>query len=264
MVVVNEQLIETSLESTVGHLVLTHVKKLNVMGSELVDQFISGMDSLVEQGARVIVVRTLAGVKVWSAGYDIRELPPHGQDPLECHEPLRRAVRKMQTCPVPLIMQIEGSVWGGACELVMSADIVVAAEGASFAFTPSRLGLPYNPSGIMSFLSCIPLHVLKEMLFRAQPISAERLMHFGAINHVVPVVRLEAFVSEIALDITRTAPLANAVFKEQLTSICNSIPLTSNEFERIEASRRVVYCSEDYREGVDAIKNKRAPLFAGL
>lgn len=251
------------MAGSVGQLMLAHVKKLNVMGSALVDQLIDGLDSLLEQGASVIVIRTLPGVKVWSAGYDIRELPPHGQDPLECHEPLRRAVRKMQTCRVPLIMQIEGSVWGGACELVMSADIVVAAEGASFAFTPSRLGLPYNPSGIMSFLNCIPLHILKETFFRAQPISAERLAQYGVVNHVVPVENLEAFVREVALDITRTAPLANAVFKEQLTSICNSIPLTSNEFERIEASRRVVYCSDDYREGVDAIRNKRTPAFTG-
>jgi methylmalonyl-CoA decarboxylase len=254
-------LIQIDLAEGVGQLTLTHTRKLNVMGNALVNQLIDGLTQLVSDGALTIIVRTLPGVKVWSAGYDINELPPHGQDPLECHEPLRRAVRAMQACPVPILMQIEGSVWGGACELVMNADIIVASEGSVISFTPSRLGVPYNPSGIMSFLNSIPLHILKEMFYRAQQVPVERLAQYGVINHVVPAAELEEFTLHVALDITKTAPLANAVFKEQVTSITNSIPLTSNEFERIESSRRVVYCSEDYLEGVTAIKEKRTPVF---
>lgn len=256
-----KKLIEICLADGVGQLTLTHTRKLNVMGNALVNQLIEGLGLLVNDGALAIIIKTLPGVKVWSAGYDINELPPHGQDPLECHEPLRRAVRAMQGCPVPIIMQIEGSVWGGACELVMNADIIVASEGSVISFTPSRLGVPYNPSGIMSFLNCIPLHILKEMFYRAQQIPVERLAQYGVINHVVPSQMLEGLAFEVAADITKTAPLANSVFKEQLTSITNSVPLTSNEFERIEASRRVVYCSDDYQEGVAAIKEKRLPVF---
>lgn len=257
----SKTLIEITLKDRVGQLMLTHTRKLNVMGNALVNQLIEGMAQLVSEGALSIIIKTLPGVKVWSAGYDINELPPHGQDPLECHEPLRRAVRAMQACPVPILMQIEGSVWGGACELVMNADMIVAAEGSVISFTPSRLGVPYNPSGIMSFLNCIPLHILKEMFYRAQQIPVERLAQYGVINYVVPATELAEFTHEVALDITKTAPLANAVFKEQVTSITNSIPLTSNEFERIEASRRLVYCSDDYLEGVTAIKEKRSPVF---
>lgn len=258
------RLIESSMVGRVGLLTLTHTKKLNVMGNDLVNQLIDGLNGLVEAGALSIVIATLPGVKVWSAGYDINELPPHGKDPLECDEPLRRAVRAMQSCKVPIVIQIEGGVWGGACELVMSADIIVAAAGATMSFTPSRLGVPYNPSGIMSFLNSIPLHILKEMFFRAQPVKVERLAQYGVINHVVPADELAGFVMGIAEDITKTSSLSNAVFKEQVTSICNALPLSSNEFERIEASRRVVYTSEDYREGVQAIKEKRAPVFRGV
>ena len=258
-----KRLIEVSQAGQVGQLRLAHTSKLNVMGSKLIDQFIDGLSSLYANNARVIVVSTQPGVKVWSAGYDVNELPPHKQDPLEYHEPLRRAVRAMQSCPVPIIMQIEGTVWGGACEWVLAADMIIAADTALFSFTPSRLGVPYNPSGIMNLLNVIPLHILKEMCFRAQPVSVARLAQYGVVNHVLPASDLEAFVAEIAEDISKTSPLANAVFKEQLTSICNALPLSSKEFERIEASRRVVYTSEDYREGVLAIKEKRAPQFQG-
>lgn len=68
---------------------------------------------------------------------------------------------------------------------------------------------------------------------------------------------------QIAGEIALTSPLSNRVFKEQVTSINSAIPLTSNEFEQIEASRRIVYNSEDYLEGVTAIKEKRSPIFQG-
>lgn len=257
------ELIKRVQDDQIGILTLQNTERLNVMGSALVDQLISGLESFTHSDARAVILRTVPGVKVWSAGYDVNELPPHGRDPLECHEPLRRAVKAMQNCPLPIIVVVEGSVWGGANELVMSGDLVIAAAGTTFALTPSRLGVPYNPSGIMTFMNTMPLHMLKEMVYRALPVKAERLESYGVINHVVAAEELSAFAMQVAQEIALTSPLANRVFKEQVTSMGSAIPLTSNEFERIEASRRVVYSSEDYREGVAAIKEKRAPVFKG-
>jgi len=257
------KLIEISQADRIGILTLQNTDRLNVMGNALVNELIEALDAFAQADIRAVILKTIPGVKVWSAGYDVRELPPHGKDPLECHEPLRRAVKAMQNCPLPIIMVVEGSVWGGANELVMSGDLVIAAARTTFALTPSRLGVPYNPSGIMTFMNTIPLHILKEMVYRAVPVTAERLESYGVVNHVVPADQLAEFALQIAQDIALTSPLANRVFKEQVTSMMNAIPLTSNEFERIEASRRVVYNSDDYREGVAAIKEKRAPVFQG-
>lgn len=247
----------------IGILTLQNTERLNVMGNALVNQLIDALASFADSDIRAVILKTVPGVKVWSAGYDVRELPPHGKDPLECHEPLRRAVKAMQNCPLPIIVVVEGSVWGGANELVMSGDLVIAAAGTTFALTPSRLGVPYNPSGVMTFMNTMPLHILKEMVYRAMPIKAERLETYGVVNHVVPPDELADFAMQVAQDIALTSPLANRVFKEQVTSMGSAIPLTSNEFERIEASRRVVYSSDDYREGVAAIKEKRTPVFQG-
>ena len=257
------KLIEISQSEHIGILTLNNTDRLNVMGSELVNQLIDGLETFSRSGIRVVILRTHPGVRVWSAGYDVNELPPHGKDPLECHEPLRRAVKAMQNCALPIVVVVEGSVWGGANELVMSGDLVIAASGTTFALTPSRLGVPYNPSGIMTFMNTMPLHILKEMFYRAIPVKAERLETYGVINHVVPSEELAGFAMQIAQEIALTSPLANRVFKEQVTSMMSAVPLTSNEFEQIESSRRVVYSSEDYREGVTAIKEKRAPIFQG-
>jgi len=67
---------------------------------------------------------------------------------------------------------IEGSVWGGACDLAMTCDQLVGANSATFAITPVKIGLPYNAAGLTHFLGVLPLHIVKAMLLTAEPISA--------------------------------------------------------------------------------------------
>ena len=123
---------------------------------------------------------------VWSAGHDVAELPGPGRDPLGYEDPLRRVVRAIETLPLPVIAMIEGSVWGGACELAITCDLVIATPDATFALTPAKLGVPYNTGGIQNMMNSISTRLLKEMLFTARPISSERALQLGMINYVVP------------------------------------------------------------------------------
>ena len=59
------------------------------------------------------------------------------------------------------------------------------------------------------------------------------------------------------------APLAMAVIKEQLRVLSDEVPIAAQTFERLQDMRRMVYDSEDYREGVAAFHEKRAPRFTG-
>jgi len=77
-------------------------------------------------------------------------------------------VRVVQLHPCPVIAMIEGTVWGGACELVMSCDLIIAAEDTTLAMTPAKLGVPYNLSGILNLMKVADMPFIKEMLFTAQ------------------------------------------------------------------------------------------------
>jgi methylmalonyl-CoA decarboxylase len=145
----------------------------------------------------------------------------------------------------------------------MACDLVVAASGSSFALTPAKLGVPYNLSGTLNFLKVAGMHLVKEMLFTAQPISAERLAASGVINHVVPLEELEAFTLGLAKNITETSPLVHRILKEEVRVLANAHPLNPDAYERIQALRREVYDSEDYQEGIRAFFEKRKPQFRG-
>jgi methylmalonyl-CoA decarboxylase len=158
---------------------------------------------------------------------------------------------------------IEGTVWGGACETTFACDLIVAAPNTTFAVTPAKLGVPYNVSGMVTFLNAASLRIIKEMAFTAQPMTAERAETLGIINYVVPVDELESFTVQLARKITANAPLSIAVMKEQLRILAGARPMSPHGFERVQGLRRVVYSSDDYQEGILAFKEKRKPVYKG-
>jgi methylmalonyl-CoA decarboxylase len=79
----------------------------------------------------------------------------------------------------------------------------------------------------------------------------------------VPVEQLENITLELASVIATTSPLVHRILKEEVRVLANAHPLTPEAYERIQALRREVYDSDDYREGIRAFIEKRDPVFAG-
>ncbi len=170
-------------------------------------------DDFSNERVRVVVLRGRAGVKVWSAGHDVDELPEGRRDPLGWDDPLRYLVRAIEELPAPVIAMIEGGVWGGACEVAFACDLIIAAPTATLAVTPARLGVPYNVSGMLTFLNACSLRIVKEMAFTASPVTAERAERLGIVNHTVSADEIEAFTYSLADQIAENAPLSIAVMK---------------------------------------------------
>lgn len=256
-------LLQSTLQNGVGIITMDNDARRNV----LCEAFLVELDTLLSgfraHEVRVVILRANPGVQVWSAGHDVRELPPAGQDPLLWSEILPRITRLLHNFPAPVLAMIEGSVWGGACELAMACDLVVATTDTTFALTPARIGVPYNINGLSTFTRSMSPQFLKELLFTAAPMPAERLASAGVINHVVPAGELESFTLELAARILTNAPMTIRATKEMMNVLLGARDLSASEFERLEVLRRDVYNSADYAEGLDAIRNKRPPRFTG-
>jgi len=158
---------------------------------------------------------------------------------------------------------VEGSVWGGACDLCCSCDMVIAAEGSTFAMTPAKIGIPYNASGLIHFINHISLNKAKEMFFTARPTSVREALLNGFVNHEVPVADLEKFTYDIARRVAANAPLAVRAIKAQFRLLTRGNLIDAETAERIQSVRRRVYDSADYHEGMLAFKEKRKPHFEG-
>jgi methylmalonyl-CoA decarboxylase len=256
-------LVSMQLRDLIGTVTLRHPEKHNALSKALIADIVSALEQCKESRARVVVLRAAAGAPVWSSGHDVKELPQLHGDPLPWDDPLRSLIREMEGFPAPIMAMVEGSVWGGACEVVFACDIVVAAQNATFAITPARLGLPYNLTGLLTFMNAINFHIVKEMAFTAQPICAERAERVGLVNRVVPLDELERHTYELADRIAQNAPLSISVMKEEFNILANARDLSPLMFERIQTRRRAVYNSRDYAEGIRAFLEHRTPTFHG-
>ncbi len=187
---------------------MANSERRNALGPQMLAELTAALAAATETGCRVLVLRAEPGVSTWSAGYDIDTLPLDGTDPLTWVNPLETLLHAVRRAPFPVIAAVEGGVWGGACELAMTCDLVVAVRTSSFAITPTRLGVPYNTSGVAHFLGALPLNVAREMFFTADPVGAESMAEFGVVNRLVADAdELGAVSRELASRIASRAPL---------------------------------------------------------
>lgn len=243
---------------------MTNAAKRNSLSVPMIEALIEAIASAAAAGCRALILRAEPGVATWSAGYDIEALPVDGSDPLAWTNPLEALLRQVKEVPFPVIAAVEGGAWGGACDLAMTCDLVVATESATFAITPAKLGVPYNTAGTTHFVAALPLHVVKEMFFTARPISAVEAHRWGVVNRLVESTQaLEAAAAELAQTIASLAPLAIAAIKAEIASITGANPVSSDEWEYLTARRREAWRSDDYREGIAAFTERRPPLFRG-
>jgi methylmalonyl-CoA decarboxylase len=252
---------------TAGHvttLTIANDRQRNALSSALLSELTAAILSAEAGSVRALIIRAEPGVSTWSAGHDITELPSDGTDPLTWTNPLENLFRTIRRSPFPIIAAVEGGVWGGACDLVLTCDLVVAMRTASFAITPAKLGVPYNTAGVAHFVSGLPLNIAKEMFFTANPLTAEQMAGFGVVNRLVasePELTSEAGV--LATRIASLAPLAIAAIKAEMTALTDASPLTSSTFEHLTSRRNLAWRSTDYLEGIAAFTERRSPNFTG-
>lgn len=250
-----------------GHVVtatMVNQRRLNALGTPLVLELVAALDQAAQDRARAFVLRAEPGVKTWSAGHDVNELPVDGGDPLLWTAPLEQVLRAVHNAPFPVIAAVEGGVWGGACDLVSTADLVVATRTATFAITPAKLGVPYNTAGVSHFLNCMPLHVIKEMFFTAVPISAEVAAQHGLVNRLVAdEAELTSAAAALADRVAQMAPLVVRALKTELSALTDARPMTPDVFELLTMNRQAAWRSRDYSEGIAAFRERRPAQFTG-
>jgi enoyl-CoA hydratase/carnithine racemase len=248
--------------ANVARLTIANPAKRNALDHEILDaiaQTVAGLD------ARCVVLTGSDGM--FSAGYDIGDIPgevfAEEAERLVAH-PFAAAIEALESHPYPTVAALNGHAIGGGLEVALACDLRVAAHGAKVGMPPAKLGLVYSHTGIRKFLDVIGAARTRELFLVGRNVDAETAERWSLVNEVVPGEELEARSLALASEIAANAPLSLAgnkrVIRELLAAESQLDP--GVEAELVEL-RRACFQSEDFREGVRAFGEKRAPRWQG-
>jgi crotonobetainyl-CoA hydratase len=166
-----------------------------------------------------------------------------------------------ETLHVPVIARVNGYALGGGMEMVLGADIVVAADTAVFGLTEPRVGRMPLDGGIAQLVRRVPYTLAMGMLLTGRKVGAAELYRMGLVNEVVPAADLDGAVSRWVDDVLACAPTSVRAIKQMVLST-GGLSARQAQSQRSPALM-VALDSEDSREGLAAFQQKRPPQWTG-
>ncbi|MBM3597683.1 MAG: hypothetical protein FJX35_05675 [Alphaproteobacteria bacterium] len=207
----------------------------------------------------VVAILTGAGDRAFSVGLDLKEAATDEETPLQARESWTRFsdAAALDRVAKPVIGAINGYALGGGLELVLCCDIRIAAETAQFGLPEATRGLMPGSGGTQRLPRLIGPSRALELMMTGERIGAAEAYRIGLVNQVVPLAELMIAAEGMARKITSGAPVALRLIKEAVRKGMD-LPLAQGLALETDLST-LVSLTEDYKEGINAFVEKRAP-----
>ncbi|HEX9697210.1 MAG TPA: enoyl-CoA hydratase-related protein [Actinomycetota bacterium] len=176
-------------------------------------------------------------------------------------------LRAIEAHPLPVVAGVHGAALGAGCQLLAACDLAVAAEDARIGIPSARLGLLLDLEKIQRMAVVLGIPTVREMLLSGREWTGVEAAQRGLVNAAVPRKNLATAVAELAEKVASCAPLSVRGSKAGLRAIIDHGPVDRTRdaalFERHDALALQAAASEDLREGLAALRERRVPEFRG-
>jgi len=250
--------VEIDEDAPIARLFIDRPQKLNAITMEMRADIVRLFDAMAEDDRiRVIVVRG-AGDKAFSAGGDI---PQFIDVPVPQLANLAYSMSAPERISKPVIAAIDGHCYGGGLEFALSCDFRVATPRSLFAFPEITLGALPGSGGTQRAVRLMGMTRAKAMVMTGRPITATQAEHWGLVSWMYAADVFDAEVDSLARHLARLSPVALSFTKSVLSNAPDSSLAAGFHMEG--KAMTVLTRMEDFREGVQAWKEKRVAVFKG-
>jgi 2-oxoglutaroyl-CoA hydrolase len=248
--------VEVNAEHQRGDIILDR-PPLNVITMPQRDQLRRAFEELdADDRVRIIVLRAV-GANFSSGGYikGFLEASP------ETVAKLAWNIAAPARCAKPVIAANRGFCFGVGFEISLGCDFRIASETAQYALPEQRLGQIPGSGGSARLQRIVGITRTKDIVMRSRRIPARQALDWGIVTELVPDAELEAATDILVKELAEFAPLAQRTAKKLLNdsedaTLSIAIEMEGHCYSRLRAS-------DDFREGVAAFHEKRAPKFTG-
>lgn len=246
----------------VARVTLNRPEVRNALNEALLRELESALRRLEDDPAARVVVLRGAGDRAFCAGADLRKVADRGTT-LQARESfggLGRILEHMARMRTPVIAQVHGHALAGGCGLAAGADIVVAADDATFGLPEIKVGL--LPLVVMApILRAVGRKRGLLMILTGEPVSAREAYEMGLVSRLVPRGDLGGAVDALARTLAGYSPTALGLAKEAAGMVPDMEYGAALRYLRELIT--LVALSDDAREGIAAFFEKRPPRFTG-
>ncbi len=244
-----------------GHILEVEINRpdsMNALHPPAHDELAAIWDDYERDQDLWVAILTGAGDKAFSAGNDLKYTA--SGKPLTFPDTGFGGLAMRYTLEKPIIAAVNGLALGGGFEIVLACDVVVAAEHAVFGLPEVKVGLFAGAGGLQR----LPLHVspkiAREMIFTGQTIDAQRACQLGLVNKVVPAAELQREARALAEQIAASSPTSVRLSKRILNG-CEQVASLKEAMALSQEAAGELMQSQDFKEGVQAFIEKRAPAW---
>ncbi len=260
--------VEYQKNGRIVQLTLNRPDTRNALSKDVIEELVTGLNRANED-SDVSVALIIGAGKGFSSGGNLQELRAMTTtDKLSPQGLADWYLNGIQQIPLTIdavdivtIAAVHGHAIGAGCDLAAMCDLRIAADTASFSESFLRVGLIPGDGGAWFLPRIIGLARAKEMLFTANPVKAEKALHWGLVSEVVSEEKLEEAALNMATNIANLPPAGIRKAKQLVRkSVTDTLADSLEMAAYLQADLQQM---DDHLEAIDSILEKRKPNFTG-
>lgn len=249
-------------EGHIAHVIFNRPELLNRMDDVTSEELADILEQMRKPGdIRVLLISSTG--KTFSAGGDLEEVRRLTKDKdarFHAWDMGRKLIYGMHEVPVPVVIALQGDVYGLGTSIALSGDVIVASKNVKIGDPHVNVGLAAGDGGCLVFPAAFGMTKAKRHLLTGEPIGAEEAYRLGGVTDLVETPEeVLPLAEKIATRITNLPPIAVQFTKRALNHAMHKQAVDVFEFSL--ALEQYGMLSEDLIEAIDAFKEKRKPVY---